>query len=276
MSNLPTDPSTQNRFDRDTAVRSLDDESFDARIDRGWWVVRGPNGGYIAAILLRALMHTAASPERTPRSLTVHYTAPPQEGEAKITTRLERSGRSLSTLTARLEQGGRLCALALAALSTPRESHEFFHAVMPSVPPPEALEPAPVRIPMNERYEYRFAPEASPMAGSERALTAAWIRPSEPHALDHALLAAYADALPPAVFAQASEQGQFGALPTVDLSVHFRTHPEGVGVGPEDFCLAVFRSRVAHQGYIEEDGEIWSRDGALLAQSRQLAVILGA
>jgi len=71
------------------------------------------------------------------------------------------------------------------------------------------------------------------------------------------------------------EFGQFGALPTVDLTIHYRMDPADAGVGPDDFCLAIFRSRLAHAGYVEEDGEIWSPDGRLLAQSRQLAVILG-
>jgi len=46
------------------------------------------------------------------------------------------------------------------------------------------------------------------------------------------------------------------------------------GAADDDFVLAVFRSRRAHEGFIEEDGEIWSRDGVLLAQSRQLALVL--
>jgi hypothetical protein len=36
----------------------------------------------------------------------------------------------------------------------------------------------------------------------------------------------------------------------------------------------VFRSRLAHDGFFEEDGELWSRDGALLAHSRQLALLI--
>ena len=40
------------RFDRDTAVRAVDPSVagpgvHEGRIDRGWWVVRGPNGGYV-------------------------------------------------------------------------------------------------------------------------------------------------------------------------------------------------------------------------------------
>jgi acyl-CoA thioesterase len=263
------------RFERDTAVQLVEGGIFSARIDKGWWVMRGPNGGYIAAIIQRAVSQAVGDPDRTPRSLTVHYTSPPVEGDALIETRLERQGRSLSTVTARLTQGGRLRALALAALSTPRMSHEFHHAAMPNVPGPEGLAVAESMIPIHARYECRFIPEMSPQSGSDVAVTAAWIRAREPRPLDHALIAAYTDALPPALFARARNIGEFGALPTVDLTIHYRMDPADAGVGPSDACLAIFRSRLAHRGYIEEDGEIWSPRGQLLAQSRQLAVILG-
>ena len=47
------------------------------------------------------------------------------------------------------------------------------------------------------------------------------------------------------------------------------------GVFEDDGWLLVrFRTRVAAEGYLEEDGEIWDRSGRLLAQSRQLAAIL--
>jgi hypothetical protein len=43
------------RFDRDTALEAIGDGAYRARIDHGWWVARGPNGGYVAALMLRAL-----------------------------------------------------------------------------------------------------------------------------------------------------------------------------------------------------------------------------
>jgi acyl-CoA thioesterase len=269
-------PIQDSRFERDTRVAPLRDGNFAATIDRGWWVIRGPNGGYIAAIIQRAISAAEKDTKRHPRSLTIHYISPPTEGEALIETRLERRGRSLSTITARMSQNGSLRALALAAVSSPRESHEFYHASMPDLPGPEELAPTSTEMPVNQRYEYRFIPERSPASGAKEAVLAAWIRLREKRPLDYPLLAAYSDALPPAVFARANEANEFGALPTVDLTVHYRVDPATAEVGPEDFCLAIFRSRVAHRGYIEEDGEIWSRQGRLLAQSRQLAVILGA
>jgi len=37
------------RFSTDTAVTPLEDGRYAARIDPGWWIERGPNGGYVAA-----------------------------------------------------------------------------------------------------------------------------------------------------------------------------------------------------------------------------------
>jgi acyl-CoA thioesterase len=59
------------------------------------------------------------------------------------------------------------------------------------------------------------------------------------------------------------------AAPTIDLTVHFRAP-----VPVEGPLLARFRSRFVRDGYFEEDGELWTRDGTLVAQSRQLALLL--
>jgi hypothetical protein len=61
------------------------------------------------------------------------------------------------------------------------------------------------------------------------------------------------------------------AVPTIELTLHFRATPPADATGP----VAVrFTSRTAHDGYVEEDGELWSADGTLLVQSRQLAIVL--
>ena len=44
-----------NRFDRDTAVEPQGEGRFDCTISPGWVVERGPNGGYVSALLLRAI-----------------------------------------------------------------------------------------------------------------------------------------------------------------------------------------------------------------------------
>ncbi len=79
---------------------------FAAKVSPDWRAGRGPHGGYLAAMLLRALIETVADAARAPRSLTIHYPRAPQPGPVSIHTVIERAGRSLSTLSARMEQDG--------------------------------------------------------------------------------------------------------------------------------------------------------------------------
>ena len=78
---------------------------------------------------------------------------------------------------------------------------------------------------------------------------------------------ALTDSWPPAVFTTSTAPL---AVPTLDLTVHLRAALPR----PGDWVLGRFRTRVARAGFLEEDGELWSRDGELLAQSRQLALAL--
>jgi len=268
-----------NRFDADTAVVRVGADLFEGAMSRDWWVVRGPNGGYVAAVILRALEQRLADPERCVRSLTVHYTAAPAEGPVRILTTIERAGRSLSTLSARMTQGDRLLALALAAFSKPWKNVEFHHASMPEAAPPEATPPgrgprSGPSIPLHARYDTRWALGSPPFSGAPEALAGGWIRLVEPRVADAAVVAALADAWTPSIFSWATPEVAIAAVPTIDLTVHFRASLPLKGAKAEDYYLAVFRAREAREGFFEEDGEIWSRDGILMAQSRQLAILM--
>jgi hypothetical protein len=39
-------------------------------------------------------------------------------------------------------------------------------------------------------------------------------------------------------------------------------------------CYAQMSSRLLSEGFFEEDGVIWAADGSVLAQSRQLALLM--
>ena len=263
-----------NRFDSDTAVWDDGGGRFETRIDPGWWVVAGPNGGYIAAVVLRALALAVGDASRTPCSLTLHYTAPPIEGPAQIETRVERTGRSLTTVSGRLLQGDRLKALALAAFSKPRTGPSLGHAPMPEVQPPEQCPSFDKHIAIHHRYEHRWALGSQPFSGGSQALCGGWIRLAEPRVNDALVIAAFTDAFPPALFSAVDDDKLASGVPTVDLTIHFRTALPLAGAAPDDFVLAVFRSHLARDGFVEEDGEIWGRDGTLLAQSRQFALVV--
>src|SRR5215472_10574278 len=185
------------QFDVETAVTRQDAETFTAEIAPSWWVAFGPNGGYLAAIVLRALQQALADESWQPTSLTLHYPAAPAVGTCQVITRIERKGRSLATLSARLTQGDRLCALALAAFCLPRESTvTFAERVMPNVPPPDHVAPM-VRVGLlpsfTGRYDYRWAIGDPPFSGSDRAEAGGWIRLAEPRPIDSLLVAAFLD-----------------------------------------------------------------------------------
>ncbi|MBM3676078.1 MAG: thioesterase family protein [Actinobacteria bacterium] len=265
-------------FDCETAVTEIADGTYEAEMAPGWWVVRGPNGGYLAAVILRALTETVSDPARAPRSLTVHYASSAREGRVNLTTVRERVGRSLTTCSCRMEQDGRLVALAVAAFSLPRPGVEFCDVAMPQVPGPDRI--VAVRTPADappiaRRYDIRWAigrPPGfdDPPAGT-RAVAGGWIRLPEARPVDALLAAAMTDGWIPPMFGRVREPV---VVPTVDLTIHFRAELPHPGLAVDDFVLASFRTNVASDGFLEEDGEIWAPDGTLLAQSRQLATIL--
>src|SRR3954447_8895761 len=128
-------------FDRDTQPEPLGDGRYRVRFDRRWWIVRGPNGGIVAAKLVRAMEAELAMPERQLRSITVHYPAAPAEGDAEVRVAVERSGRSMSTVTARMTDGERLLALAIGAFSTEYGDGvvAYENGAMPAVAPPDPM-----------------------------------------------------------------------------------------------------------------------------------------
>jgi acyl-CoA thioesterase len=260
----------RSRFATDTAVTPLGDHRYRAAIDPGWWVIRGPNGGYLAALVLRAITTDVADAARRPRSFTVHYLRPPREGDVELIVQPERVGRTTTVVTARMLQDGKLTALAVAALGLDRPGPEFAHLPMPDAPGPDDLSPpplSPVEIPLRARFEMRVAlgrPLWNPEPATQ-AVTGGWIRLADPEPLDAHVLAALTDAWFPAVFT--TTKVPLG-VPTVDLTIHFRDEPPTA----HDWVFVRFVSRHGSGGFLEEDGELWSRDGRLLAQSRQLAL----
>ncbi len=263
-------------FDDAVAVAATGDGAFSAVCDPAWDAPRGPNGGYLAAIVLRAMAAQLNDPARPARSITLHYLRPPAAGPLRIDVVVERTGRTLSTLSARLTQEDRLCVIAVGAFAGafPEADGARFSAPMPDVPPASAVEVLPAHEaapPIRHRFVMRHAVGPEPFSGGAEALTGGWISLHEPQPLDAATLAFYADAWLPPVFSRLAVPL---AAPTIDLTIHFRDPSAAARVAPDEPILGVFRSDYAADGLAESDGELWSPDGVLLAHSRQLMLLL--
>jgi acyl-CoA thioesterase len=275
--------------------------TFDADVSPDWRAGRGPHGGYLAAMLLRALTETVANPARAPRSLTIHYARAPEPGPVEIHTAIERAGRSLSTLSARMEQDGRLMALALAAFSVPWSAPAIAELELPAVEPPEPrrgepVPPHPLAPPFARHMEFQPRMGTRPFTGAQAPMeVGGWIALAEPRPLDALALAFFSDALFSPPFIRLSEPA---VTPPIDLTIHFRAQvergsgsrvelasgddrnaPSADGDGSEsagdvEHCFARFASTTLHEGFFEEDGVIWAPDGTVLVHSRQLAIVL--
>ena len=250
-----------NRFDADTALEGADGR-WRAEVKEHWFVQRGPNGGLVAALATRALVDLAGA-EQSPRSLSLHYLAPPEAGELEVRAAVERAGRTTTFASIRVLQGGTTVAYGLGACSAWREGQPSWDVLeRPDVPPPAEIASLDTdgAFPFLANYEMR--PLSAPHNG-------AWMRTAEPRPADPVLLAALTDAWIPAAFAHMEEPN---FVPTIDLTIHWRAAP-GVPAGDHPWVLGLFSTRLGAGGTWEEDGELWSEDGVLLAHSRQLAIV---
>jgi acyl-CoA thioesterase len=273
-------------FDRDTAVSLLSRSGdggaaraqFAANVSAQWRAGRGPHGGYLAAMLLRALSESVDDVARAPRSLTIHYARAPQPGPVDIGVTIERQGRSLSTLSARMQQDGALVALALAAFSVAWDAPEIAELALPDVAPPDAQRKSAIPLfagapPFTRQLIVQPRIGVVPFQGSDAPMEiGSWLGLTEARPIDALSLAFFSDALFSPPFIRLTEPS---TTPTIDLTIHFRTPmPRVAEPDAEELCFARFRTGLVHDGFFEEDGVIWASDGAVLVQSRQLAIVL--
>ena len=256
-------------FAADTAVNRVRDGVYRGSIAPAWFGPPGPNGGFIAALILRAINAEIADPDRLPRSLTLHYLSPPAEGEAEIEVTVERTGRSATTCSARLIEGGRTVTLALCVLSTDFEPAWSHDPQAPEAPPAEAVEAlgsgrARRRSSSSSRRDRSGA--RCPSAASPRRSPEGGCAPRSTIEMTPELLSLYTDAWWPAPFGAMTT---FAPAPTLELTIHYRAKPD-----PGDtLALVRFRTDASIDGLFDEQGEVWDRNGRLLAQSRQLALL---
>jgi acyl-CoA thioesterase len=186
-----------------------------------------------------------------------------------------------------MEQDGKLIALALAAFSVPWSAPEVLELPMPDVAPPDPQQHAGAPLfkdapPFTRHVVIQPRIGAVPFTGSEKPMEiGSWLGLAEPRAIDAISLAFFSDALFSPPFIRLREPA---TTPTVDLTVHFRKPlapvAQVVGDDPSarpaarELCFARFRSGLLQDGFFEEDGVIWAADGTVLAQSRQLGIVM--
>lgn len=263
-------------FELATAVELLDVDGVTSRyraaIHDGWDIGGNANGGYVLAVVGRAM---AAAMDRPPLTVTGHYLAPSPPGDCEVIVTTVRPGGRLATCTASLVQDGRELLRTLGTFGTPADpGHRYLDGAPPDVPPYEdcpgrASAPSATGMPppgLMDRLDVRVHPDCLGFATGQptgRAEMTGWFALAAEEPIDEIGLLLAADAMAPAVF---NSGLPVGWVPTVELTVHVRARP---APGP---LRCRFVTRFIAGGMLEEDGELWDRSDTLVAQSRQLAL----
>ena len=121
--------------------------------------------------------------------------------------------------------------------------------------------------PFTQRLSMQHRFGEPPFSGAERGEAGGWLGLRERRELDAAAIAMLADAWFPAPWPRLAE---LAPAPTIDLTVHYRA-PLPL---PDSLLLGRFTSDLVRDGFFEEDGALWTPDGTLVAQSRQLGLLL--
>jgi len=244
------------------------------RVDPSWHQGRGGFGGLLAATMLGAMADDVGDPARVPRSLTVHFCAP-CTGPFELTTEIARIGSRVTLATARITSEGKLTSLASASFCKDRpEGQRYVRARPPSVTPAGELPELPRNVPgapaFFEHIDARFTGDALPFSGAETPRLAGWVRTRAPLAVDAPVAALLLDTLPPGILATFTSPR---AAATVDFRIDlFASLP--MSARTDAHHLVSVESRWADAGYTEELRDLWTEDGVLVGQCRQLLALL--
>ena len=230
----------------------------------------GRFGGWTAAVLLKAAMEEPGD-RGDPLSLTVLYSDAVGDGPIQVATRLLRSGSRLQFWRSEVSQRDKLCAHAQVTFGIRRETLRFTDVEMPQAPPPDdpSLQESVPPVPFGQQFSARWHTTSQLLAStSGKARSVFWLCDKQSRALDYVLLAAMADFAPPRIM---WKRKGFVMSSTVSMTVHFHATPQELADVGDGYVLSEVEARRCEGGYFDHELKLWSRSGALLATSEQVA-----
>ena len=263
----------------ETAVLRRSPGEYEARVSGAWNIGENPNGGYLVSIALQAMSAALADSTpslQDPMSVTAHYLRPGlSEDEARVRVEVVRVGRSVATLQATMIQREKPCLVVMAMfgdLSINAGVDQQLTIPAPEIPPPAACvrrsgETQGLVLPLMERVDVMLDPSYATPGDADQALIQGWIRMTDGSAPQSLSLPLFCDAFPPSPL---TLLGRIGWVPTLELTVHVRQRP----------CSGWIKGRFAthdlNGGRMIESGALWDESGALVAQSRQIGLVMSA
>ena len=250
------------------------DGVFERICDKTWWGHGALFGGYVQALALKAMTQTLGNAEQLPQSMTMHFIRPFLDGLFRAEATVERAGRNMSNVSARVYSAGKLAGLALTSFGTWREFNEFRSLTPPDVAPiqrDEAPVVTPLGVPTHEHFD--MFPRIGTFArGGGDAHVGGWVVPRDLGPIDHLFIPVAADLWIPAAYHHWTEPSP---AVSVDITTHFRSPLPRSDIPPTAAVFVDLRTAGSIGGFVDEDVNIWSESGVLLAQSRQMRFVHG-
>ncbi|MGI9602877.1 MAG: thioesterase family protein [Acidimicrobiales bacterium] len=257
------------------------ESGWELTADRTWWGHNALFGGYAQAFVLAAMRaeldHDGpGTAESMPvRSMTMHFLRPFQDGRHRVDAEVIRRGRSMANVTARSEAAEKVMGHAMANFGVERDlsTGNYTTVEMPPVEPwhPDE-EPVVSEVGVPTHTLFDFYPRLGGLAyGGQRSTAEAggWVRPRFDTPIDESLLTMLADLWLPATYQR--WDNPLVAV-SIDITLHFRAPMPG-GIEPGTPLFVRLRTAQSGRGVVDEDGEVWSPDGRLLLQSRQMRYV---
>ena len=233
-------------------------------LDPSWSIGGKPHGGYVLARIVEQVL-TPDHPH--PLAVSAQYARSPDASRpVEVVVERTRTGRRIATTRARLSQDGDACVDVLVSAGTLARGDVRWTDgdTGPVLAPVEQCLAAEAdrggsgRVGHLEHVDLRLDLSSYDVPG---ATVRAWLQRADAAPAGVLDLLVFADALPPVTFGL----GMTGWAPTVELTVLLRSLPE------PGWIRAVQRAHLLHDGWLDEDCELWDGAGRLVVQARQLA-----
>ena len=264
------------QFDRETSLRQVADNRWQPESNDYWGGDAVASGGYSHALAIKAIGLCSEHPH--PATATSHYLRPLVPGlPSEIEVEVMQKSRRVTTARAILRQNDKPCLLTTASyieLDTHFGIEGERRPAPPVLPDPQAcidtsqeFDEADGEGPRGlfSRIEVRVTQEHASAEGHSFPDMAGWVRFRDGSSADTLVPHMFLDTFPPAIF---GEIGYIAWVPTIEFTTHLHRQPA------PGWLQGQFAVEVLSNGRMIESGWLWDSEGELVADSRQIAMVM--
>jgi acyl-CoA thioesterase len=262
-----------------TLERTETDGSYVAVIDSTWTIGPKVHGGTMLAACAAAAKSQLRGDDVQPLAVSVSYLSAPDPGEVVLTAIVRKRGKQVSHVDVEMTQGDRVAARAMVTLGRP-DVDDPRHEVQSSlssmaVEPPADTEaiggdhPMASIVHVAQGCEMRIDPTSAHFLTGKQGEPEVrmWVRPHEGDEADPDTCALFALMTGDICAPVTMNRGMFGWAPTVQLTTYLRRQPA------PGWLRVAASSTVIGGTWFEEDHLVLDSTGAVVVQSRQLAMV---